>query len=492
MKKTSIIVLAILAAFSCKQEQQPGNTHTLTIRAGFEESNLESKTYIKDSNAGTIWWGTGSQDKVMFVFNQADQKYTFTSSSTQPEVVRSFECDSWGGGEWKIAVWTGSTAASDNCFLSGTVISGSSLAVMNPQTVTNSNSFNNTANIAVMKPEDSAMRNVLGYLRFSIPTYPGSTLAAIKSVQFTADEHVAGNISIDYSGADPVATITSNGTNTLTLNTRWKNTGYEAGVAYMVLPAGTYHNAKLTVTPFSETPSVENAATATPYTVYFNSDLTITRSRYTDCGTLAASDPNAFDYCLSPGDTHKASLASSRFASYGVSASSRDITGPILVDGITYGGPGMSYYGNRISCNKVNTEWSVDFPNVIPTSRCFSFKVSSPGTLRFYPALANKDGDNLRIPTFYLAVVKTVGGVTSASIVQSITPASAVDGTLTENRNDSNVYSAAYEQYWISMTVTEDDLEGIDEPATVCLYHRYTLGNTCGVYYWPLEWTVSY
>lgn len=491
MKRAIIIALALTAAVACSKEHD-GGPGRLTIRAGFEqELQPLTKTYVKDSGTGAIWWGTGSLDKVLFVFSESDAKYNFTSESTQAEAVRTFSCDTWGGGDWKYAVWTGRSAAADNCSVSGSVISGSTLRVVNPQTATNSNSFNNTANITVMKPQDTAMRNVLGYLRFTIPTYPGSTLAAIKSVQLSADEDVAGNISIDYSGADPVASITADGTNTLTLNTRWKDTGYEAGLAYMVLPAGTYHNAKLTVTPFSETPSAENAATATPYTVYFNSDLTITRGRYTDCGTLAASDPNAFDYGLTSGDTHKASFDAARFAQYGVSADSRDIAGPILIDGITYGGPGMLYYGNRISCNKVNTEWSGEFPEVVPSSRYFSFKVSSPGTLRFYPAPASKDGDNLRIPTFYLALVKTVGGVTSASIIQSVTPVSPADGTLSENRNDANIYSSAYEPYWITMSVTESDLEGITEPATLILYHRYTTGNTCTVYYWPIEYQLT-
>ncbi len=291
-----LIVAALLAAVSCSKNlhEEP---HSLTVKAGFEGgTQLDSKTYVKDANAGTIWWGDTNLDRILYVFDESDNKYSFTSTSTSAEAVRSFTCETWGGGDWKLAAWTGMLEANDHCTLSGSVISGSSLKVMNPQKVNNSRSFDNRANIAIMKPGDGVLKSVFGYLRFTLPSYaiPNETrISAIKSVVFSADENMVGNISIDCSGTDPVATIVSNGSNELTLNARWKDagpTGYEAGVIYMVLPPGTYHNASLTITPFSEDPTSKTAATGTPFTVNFVGDVVIQRAKYADCGTLPSEE----------------------------------------------------------------------------------------------------------------------------------------------------------------------------------------------------------
>lgn len=301
MVKNKYILLAavVLATVSCSKIPS-GDSRSLTIRVGYaQETQPVSKTYVRSSDAGTIWWGTANQDKVIYAFDSSENKYSFTSTSTTAEPTRSFTCDSWSGGDWKMVVWTGLVEANDHSSLSGSVISGSSLKVMNPQKVNNSKSFDSRANIAVMKTGDTALRNVFGYLRFTLPSYPipGETrISAIKTVTLNADENVAGNISIDYSGADPVATVVSNGSTSLTLNTRWKGsgpTGYEAGVVYMVLPPGTYHNASLTIVPFTAEPTTQDAATGAEFTVDFVGDVVIRRGQYTDCGTLPASEAQA-------------------------------------------------------------------------------------------------------------------------------------------------------------------------------------------------------
>ena len=253
MKKLLIFAAVLMVAASCTKEQERNN-HTLTISTGFEQDASDgTKTFMNNHEAGTIWWGTTPQDKVLFVFDESDTKNTFTSNSEQSEAIRRFTCNNWSGGDWKLAVWTGQEAGSDQCSLSGNMLTGSTLKVNNPQTVSDANSFNNTSNIAVMKPGDASLKNVFGYLRFTLPTYSGTTLAAIKSVVLHADENVAGDVRIDYSGASPVTTIIANSSTELTLNTRYKESspaGYEAGTVFMVLPAGTYHHASLTITPF--------------------------------------------------------------------------------------------------------------------------------------------------------------------------------------------------------------------------------------------------
>lgn len=508
MKKISAIATLLLAAVACLKEQPGASGNSFTIQAGFEQQP-ETKTYVKDANAGTIWWGSGGPDRVLYAFDASDTKVIFTSASTTAEAVRTFSSDSWSGGDWKYAIWTGKSSSEDQCSLEGDVFSG--LSVKNPQTINNSSSFNNQANIAVMKPGDGVLRNVFGYLRFTIPAWPETTkIAAIKSIVFSADENVAGDIQIDYSGAEPVASIVANAnaTDSLTLNTRWKNqgpTGYEAGMVYMVLPAGTYHNAKLTITPFAEKPDVQTAAVGESFSVNFVGDVTVKRGKYTDCGVLPTeapaepepepdpeftwpNDADAFDYDMIPDETRKASFTG---MSNIIGSGTQPISSTITVNDVTYGGPGLQFAGNRITANKVANEWSTEFPNIVPSSRYMSFKINKPGHLRFYPAPASKDGAVLRVPTFYLALVTKVNGVTSAKIVQTCTPTELADGTDSEFRKDAKIYSNEFQKYWVTLSVSEEDLTGIDEAATVYLYHRNPAVNTLLVHYWPLEWTVS-
>lgn len=509
MKKISLIATLLLVAISCLKEQTGMSGTGFTIQAGFEQQP-DTRTYVKDSNAGTIWWsGSNGFDKVLYAFDETDTKFTFTSTSSTAEAVRTFNCNDWSGGNWKYAIWTGMGTSQDQCSLSGNVFSGPSLKVRNPQTVSNSNSFDSQANIAVMKPEDGRLRNVFGYLRLTLPAWTGTTkISAVKSVTFTADEAMAGNIQIDYSGADPVVSIVDNASDSLTLKARWKDsgpTGYEAGVVYVVLPAGTYHNARLVITPFTEDPTVQTAATGEAFSVNFVGDIHVQRGKYVDCGTIPAeapaapepdpdpeftwpNDPDAFDYDLVCDETRKASYSG---MSTLIGSGTQSINSTITVNDVTYGGPGLQFAGNRITAHKVANEWSTEFPNVVPSSRYQSFKINKPGHLRFYPAPASKDGNVLRVPTFYLALVTKVNGVTSAKIVDACTPTELADGTDSEFRKDTKIYSNEFQKYWVTLSVSEEDLTGIDEAATVYLYHRNPTVNTLLVHYWPLEWTVS-
>lgn len=195
-------------------------------------------------------------------------------------------------------------------------------------------------------------------------------------------------------------------------------------------------------------------------------------------------DASSFDYGLQPGEARTASFDMEELADYGVATSpaeSRNINKPVITNGITYGGPGLSFYGNRMTCNPAKA-WDSSSPgNVIPASCFLSFKINRPGSIRFYGA---PWGTN--VPTFYLAVVKKVKGVTSASVVQTLTPAETANASVPENRSDANIYSDGWAQYWNTMTVSADDIAGIDEPATVYLYH-----STAIVHYWPLVWISS-
>ena len=196
--------------------------------------------------------------------------------------------------------------------------------------------------------------------------------------------------------------------------------------------------------------------------------------------TTWPSDASALDYGLQPGESRTASYDPEELADYGVTSEAKTIGKPVITNGVTYGGPGLSYYGSRMTCDKVSS-WSKDYPDVIPASCYLSFRINRPGSVKFYGAPWGNT-----IPTFYLAVVKKVKGVTTARIVQTVTPAEAADASVKDNRNDANVYSDGWAKYWNTLTVTAEDIAGIDEPATVYLYH-----NKGTVHFWPLIWTSS-
>lgn len=511
-------VSGLAALFSCARDGEVnagGSPQSITI--GFE--NTTSRTFVNNGytdNPVITWSTNNANDKLIYVFRKSDgQKYKFVSSSTTEEVVRTFEPDSGVPDltdNVSYVLWTGRADNYDNTRISnGIITSTSSLTLPGTQSINKFQSFEVNTNIAVAKPGDDCLKNVFGYLRYQVPTGP-SGKATIKSVKFEADENLAGRIQIDYRGEQPVASIIANGSKSLTINTRYLNGYYEGNYIWAVLVPGTYHNFRATITPFVTEGTSEGAATGTPFTIYAGT-VSILRSQWTDGGVLPNRDPllpewngdsDAFDYGYPVGSTHKASLASSAFKAYGVENSStnnelRKIGQQVLVDGITYGGPGMMYYGNRVSCDKVVNTWSDDYPFVVPGKCFFSFKINRPGTLRFYGASHNRDAItgtdpveySVRVPTYYLALVTKVGGQRTAKVIQEVTPAEVPDGNENVNRQDTNIYSSGWSKYWVTMTVTPEDMAGIEEAARVYLYHRNTAVATLNVGYWPLEWTPS-
>ena len=508
------IALGAIAAVSCSKDRKatPAEGSRQSITIGFENATA-SKTFVNNGytdNPVITWSTNNANDFLIYVFRKSDgQKYKFVSSSTTEEVVRTFEPDSGVPdltNNVSYVIWTGKAANYDNTKISnGIITSNSSLALSSSQTINKFQSFEVSTNIAVAKPGDDCLKNVFGYLRYQVPVGPKGR-ATIKSVKFEADENLAGRIQIDYRGDEPVATIIANGSKSLTVKTRNLNDYYEGNYIWAVLVPGTYHNFRATITPFVTEGTTTDAAVGTPFTIY-GGTVSILRSQWTDGGVLPNKnplapewngDPNAFDYGYPDGTKHKASIAGpGGFNNYGVyndgtNTSRRKINEPIVVDGMTYGGPSMTYYGNRISAPKVQNYWSDLYPNVIPAKCYFSFKINRPGTLRFYGAPANKDGDVVRVPTYYLAMVAKVNGEMTAKVLKQITPTDVPDGTLSENRQDTNINeNPAWEKYWVSMTVTAEDLAGVEDTPTLYLYHKNPNVNTLEVSYWPLEWIPS-
>lgn len=200
-------------------------------------------------------------------------------------------------------------------------------------------------------------------------------------------------------------------------------------------------------------------------------------------------DPTAFDYGLDNGNSRRAEYLTKEEREAAGVVNNQKTTDPATLDGITYG-PGAVYQGNRMNYNKVNNEWSEDYPNVIPSANYQSFKINRPGSVSFFQSLVSGID---RIPTYYMAVVTTVNGVKSAKIVDSYVPleTEVIDGKESSGRPGNPYADDTFKEYVITLTVAEEDLKGITEAATVYIYHRFTTGNTCAVLYYPLAWTAN-
>ena len=200
-------------------------------------------------------------------------------------------------------------------------------------------------------------------------------------------------------------------------------------------------------------------------------------------------DPAAFDYGLDNGKSRRAGyLTAAERDAVGI-ISNKKTTEPATLDDITYG-TGAFFQGNRMAISKVNVEWSEDYPDVIPSQNYQSFKINRPGTVSFFQSLGSGID---RIPTYYMAVVTTINGVTSAKIVDSFRPEATgvIDGKQTSGRPNTPYADDTFKDYIVTLAVSEDDLKGISEAATVYIYHRFTTGNTCDVLYYPLGWTAN-
>ena len=302
---------------------------TISITAGFENQRNVNGTKTHVTGGYNISWGSG--DNAIYVFDSKGAKNKFTSTESGVSTSRTFTGTISSGSQIAYILWTGKGKdETDNsemktvpggsaggetitpgnggavvdwdqnqtkagAFFATQYFVGSTLEVVNPQNISNTNSFANKANIAIYRSGDSTLKNVFGYIRFTVPKGDDGN-AAIKKVEFTSDNDMAGKIKIDYTGDEPVTTILSNGSKTVTVNTRWNpsTSRYEDGTLFAILPPGTYKNLKIKITPFKDGASTEDAATGEAFELTSTRDVVIKRGQYTDCGILPAKyDPKS-------------------------------------------------------------------------------------------------------------------------------------------------------------------------------------------------------
>lgn len=286
MKKRLIIAclsVALATLVSCVQEQDGSlvvdNKKTLSveydeIKSGDNSLTIDSKTFVKYEKL--IQWGNTPEDKVIYVFDSKGIKTAFNNTSgVAIERTRKFSGTISEDSEIVSVIWTGQDAAQDQCSFKNGVFSGPTLRLKNPQIINNSMSFDNAANIAVMKSEGDVLTNVFGYIKCMIPEVDGA--GVVKSMTFSADQPLSGEVQIDYTGDEPVATIVDSVTcNSLTVSAKEGSRALAAGGIFVVLPAGTYTNFKISVT----------LADGTCFDVPVSEPVIIERGKYTSIGSI--------------------------------------------------------------------------------------------------------------------------------------------------------------------------------------------------------------
>ena len=516
---------ALVATVSCNKEQNNISSLTTvkTLSLGFEDRLPDSKTYVKDPQAGTIWWGISEVDQVIYVFDEACTKYNFVSASTTPEATREFSCDTWPvNSDPGFVVWSGKLAtgnSADATVVDGDIISG--LVLPTTQYNDHASSFAYNTNVAVKKPGDATLRNVFGYIRYTVPNVGG--YAAIKNVSISADEFLAGPVQIDYSGANPVATIVGSGQKVVNADVNF-NGGFEPGSYYMTVPAGTYHNLKITITPFAENAdrTQKNAMAAAPFTLSAKSDVVVERGKYTDAGELPYVDPNAeeedddvewptdptaFDYGYDKGVTHTASYPAAErqadeikaYAAYpdGIKGGSviKDAEGfmpTVTLDRVTYYGP-LTFNSNRWTTgNSAGPDNWLDFEDdqfdkMVPQNRCLSWKINRPGKFKYFLCVQTQTHIDRGI-SYRVVLVKTVSGDTTAEVL--------INYVATDPENIAKVpvdltrQPAQHPESYVEFEVPKEALLGIDEAATLYLYaYNHTKAGTIQVHHFPIQWT---
>lgn len=488
MKKSVILGCMVAAALSASCVKETPDTPSgeimgkeITLSLGFEtqtsveqSDEVSTKTYLNTKRQ--ILWGTSNADKVIYVFDTKGAKNAFDGSegAAANQTSRNFVGNVTEGSVVDYVIWTGQTASTDKCELNNGVFSGATVKIANSQTVNNANSFAQTANIAVMKPGDTALRNVFGYIQYTLPE-------GIESVTFTATENIAGLVEIDYTGVDPVTTLTGeSASKSIEVITRYKNSVYEAGTYYAVLPAGTYTNLTITVKPVD----------GESFTLTSKNDVVIVRGKYTSAGTLPATAPEqtepdpepepddsnwpndetAFDYGVTGSKTadpfYEGLADNLEFADNDV----------YTADKISYCGKGY-YKGTQNGCWMINTcyNFTSGSGGVLPDKRYISFKINKPGELSFFPRHNNE-----ATPDIVVTVVMKKGGEQSFQNLYYGAPAVRSQSAGDKDKSECRVV----------VSVPEDVLSGIDEAATVYVFHKKDANNSqCNLDYYPFTWT---
>ena len=215
MKTNRIIIaaLSLAVAVSCQKVGFEGQetlreTEAMTLVTGEQVADEQTRTSLSGNE---VHW---TADDVVAVFDNTNYKNKFTIT----EVDRSYASFSGvvtDGTTQIYAVYPYSLAMGAQ---------GSTLTVKVPEDQTSKvGSFAEEHNISVAKAsktrgvevvDNITFKNVCSYLKFTIPTY----VAGVSSVTLsTKNRNIAGEATIDFSGDEPVLTLTSNAVKSISM-----------------------------------------------------------------------------------------------------------------------------------------------------------------------------------------------------------------------------------------------------------------------------------
>lgn len=171
---------------------------------------------------------------------------------------------------------------------------------------------------------------------------------------------------------------------------------------------------------------------------------------------------SAFDYNLT--SSREANLYDeATMKGYGIEKG-KGTTAVATVDQVTYG-VGMTYYGDRFYMGRCKSFDKDSYAVEFPLEKYVSISINKPGSLSFIPRLAKTSP----MPEIVLGLLTKKKGVVDFRYVYQETLTSGSTSKNEENR--------------LTIAITEDDLFGIDEPATL-----YLFCNVVDINVYPIKW----
>lgn len=262
--KTNRIILAALfisAAVSCQKEGFGGSETTRETEIATIVAGEKTRTSLSGNE---VHW---TSDDVIAVYDNFGYKNKFDVQEASASYA-TFSGAVTSGTTQIYAVYPYELAGA---------ISGSTVNVTIPVDQTSKvGSFAEEHNISVAKGtknpgveeiENITFKNVVSYLKFTIPSY----IEDAKSVTFSTSRAIAGSATVDASADTPVAVVGENGSNSVTM------TGsYPVGSQFMfVLSSGEIQGFTVTV-----------VTDKTTWTITRSSEVSFAPGQYKNLGTL--------------------------------------------------------------------------------------------------------------------------------------------------------------------------------------------------------------
>lgn len=208
-------------------------------------------------------------------------------------------------------------------------------------------------------------------------------------------------------------------------------------------------------------------------------------------------DTSSIDNGILAGVTKTVSVAEDSISKYCGIAKEGSLKAPIYYDGITWMGYNNSvsggtsnagqYRGDRFLYNAVKNTETVGVEKItVAKDIGIRFKVTRPGRFKMFRKMSFSGKDFVANPQKYTAVlaVKRNGQISASVIAEIIPDAAYVTSSGSTGRDDDN--------YYIIFDVTEDMIYGLEEPATVYLWHaKVSPGANLQMDYYPPSWTPS-